>query len=364
MENGAQGFSFPSRLTLLRRRMEELGLVSMVVAAPANRRYLSGFTGDDGFLFVDERRLILFTDFRFREQARLEAPAWELRIVERRLLPEFAAWLKEEGGERIGLEAEHWTLAAYETLTRNVPAGRLVPIRGVVEQLRAVKDEEELAFIAAAAAINDRVWTRFLPLLRPGVSERDLAVELEYLLRREGAEGMAFPSIVASGPRGALPHATPGEKRLAAGEMVVVDFGAVWRGYASDMTRTVALGRVGEEERTVYGLVLAAQERALEAIRAGAVARAVDAVARNHIKEGGYGEAFGHGLGHAVGLEVHEEPRLSPTSEGEIRSGMVFTVEPGVYLPGRFGVRIEDLVVVTEDGYRNLTKSPKELLVL
>lgn len=364
MENAARVTPFSSRLALLRRRMEELGLASFIVLGPANRLYLSGFTGDNGLLFVDAKRQVLFTDFRYREQACLEAAAWELRIVERRLLPEFAAWLKEEGGERIGLEAEHWTLADYEVLTQSVPEKRLVPTKGLIERLRAVKDEEEIACIAAAAAVNDRVWGRFLPLLRPGVQERDLAVELEYLLRREGADGVAFPSIVASGPRGALPHAAPSEKRLAAGELVVVDFGAVYRGYASDMTRTVALGRVGEEEKAVYRIVLAAQERALAAVRAGVDARAVDAVAREYIKEAGYGEAFGHGLGHAVGLEVHEEPRLAATAEGELQAGMVFTVEPGIYLPGRFGVRIEDLVVVTEDGCRNLTGTPKELLVL
>lgn len=356
--------SFSWRLAECRRAMAELELEAFIITGPANRRYLSGFTGDNGLLFVDAARQILFTDFRYEEQARLEAPAWDLRVVGRQLIPEFAAWLKEEGGRRIGLEAEHWSLADYELLTADLPRERFVPTKGVIEGLRAVKSEEEIACIATAAAINDRVWEKFLPLLKPGVAERDLAVELEYLLRREGAEGLAFPCIVASGPRGAMPHAVPSEKRLASGELVVVDFGAVWKGYASDITRTVALGKVGEEEAVAYRVVLTAQEKALAAVRPGTTTRAVDAVARDYIRAAGYGEAFGHGLGHAVGLEVHEEPRLSPTSDQVIRAGMVFTVEPGIYLPGRFGVRIEDLVVVTGEGCRNLTRSPKELLVL
>ena len=273
-------------------------------------------------------------------------------------------WLAGAGYSRIGFESAHWSLADYQVLSGQVPAERLVPLTGMVERLRYVKEPAEVERIARAVAITDRAWARLIPAIKEGVLERDLAAELDYLLRREGADGTSFSTIVASGPRGALPHGVASDRRIVRRDMVVFDFGAQYQGYAADMTRTVAVGQPGEEERAVYRIVAEAQSRALAAVRPGLTGREIDAVARGYIGENGYGDFFGHGLGHAVGLEIHEEPRLSPSGEEQLLPGMTVTVEPGIYLPGRFGVRIEDLVVVTETGCRNLTQSRKDLVVV
>jgi len=313
---------------------------------------------------VSQDGQVLFTDFRYIEQARQEAGGFILHQLGRHLLPEFSAWLAREGGGRIGFEAAHWSLADYQELTRLVPPERLAPRTGVVEQLRAAKDQDEIECIARAAAIDDRAWARLVPSIGPGLTEQDLAAELEYLLRREGAEGSAFPTIVASGPRAALPHGVASAKRIEPGELVIFDFGARCQGYASDITRTVAVGQPGQRELDVYRIVAEAQRIALVSLRPGLTGREVDALARDHIQQAGYGEFFGHGLGHSVGIEVHEEPMLSPSGEQVLTAGMVVTVEPGIYLPGVTGVRIEDLVVLTETGHQNLTHSPKELTIV
>ncbi|MGE5551951.1 MAG: M24 family metallopeptidase [Bacteroidota bacterium] len=353
-----------NRLARLRELLRETELDSFVVAGAANRYYLSGFTGDNGFLLVDAAEQVLYTDFRYMEQARAEAPAFTLCQVGRRILPEFSACLAERGGDRIGFEPDHWSLADYQELIEVVSEKRLIAQKGMVEGLRAVKDPEEIERIGQAAAINDRAWARLMPLIKPGVAERDLAAELDYLLRREGADGNAFTTIVASGPRGALPHGTASARKIAPGDLVVFDFGAQYQGYASDMTRTVAVGNAGEKEREIYRIVAEAQALALAALRPGLTGIEVDAVARRHIKDAGYGQYFGHGLGHAVGIEIHEEPRLSPIGEQVLAAGMVVTVEPGIYLPGLGGVRIEDLVVLTATGCRNLTNSAKDMAIL
>jgi Xaa-Pro aminopeptidase len=234
---------------------------------------------------------------------------------------------------------------------------------GIVEELRRVKDEAELAAIAAAAELADDVWRRALEDGLTGRSERDVAAAAEARMRELGAEP-SFPAIVAAGPNGALPHAEPGEREIGHGELVVFDMGAKLEGYCSDGTRTFATGEPGEAAREVYELVLEAQEAALAAVRAGARGEDVDAVARDRIAAAGHGERFGHGLGHGVGLEVHEEPRVSQRSEDVLAAGEVVTIEPGVYLPGELGVRIEDLVVVAEDGHRNLSGLPKALQIV
>jgi Xaa-Pro aminopeptidase len=307
---------------------------------------------------------LLFTDFRYMEQASREAPLFQIQRHNNKLMPDMAAWLVENGGARIGYEPARLNLADYWKMIEVLPQERLVDGESLVERARFVKEPEEIDRIARAAAINDLVWAGFAKEIKAGVAERDLALELDYLLRREGADGTAFPTIVASGPRGALPHGMPSSKKLNPGELAVFDFGARLDGYASDMTRTVALGDPGEKARGIYRVVAEAQAMALAALRPGLAMAALDAVARNHIRDAGYGEYFGHGLGHSVGIEIHEEPRLSPGGEGTLAAGMVLTVEPGVYLPGFGGVRIEDLVVIVEDGVNTLTHSPKELLIL
>lgn len=352
------------RLALLRQAMVDEGLDCLAVTGQANRRYLSGFTGDQGVLIVTRTDVLLFTDFRYVEQAGAEAPGVSVRRCARQYLPDVAAWLSAEGGGRIGIEAAHWSLADYQELVSRLPAERLVPTRGMVEKLRMRKEPAEIDCIAGAAAIADRALARLIPQVKPGASEAELAALLDYLVRQEGGEGPAFTTIVASGPRGALPHGTASPKLLAVGELVVIDFGACFGGYASDITRTFALGGAGEEERRIYRIVAEAQARVLGMLRPGLACREADAAAREYIQAAGYGEYFGHGLGHSVGLEIHESPALSETAEEILAPGMVVTVEPGIYLPGRMGVRIEDLVVIEEAGCRILTGSPKELTAL
>jgi Xaa-Pro aminopeptidase len=326
-----------------------------------NVRYLTGFTGTNGACVVGPGMLVFFTDFRYTERAEREVgPEWERPEAERELVPQIAARMKG----RVGFEDSKLSvrqLARLEAATGEDVD--LVPAGDLVEELRAVKEPEELDRIASAAELADDVYRWALERGLAGRTERDIARDCEARIRELGAEP-SFPPIVAGGANGALPHAEPEDRQIASGELVVFDMGALLDGYCSDCTRTYATGEPGDDARRVYELVLAAQKAALGAIRPGAAGKRVDAVPREMIAQAGHGDHFGHGTGHGVGLEVHEGPRLAATSEEELRDGNVVTVEPGVYLPGRFGVRIEDLVVVTADGHRNLSGLPKELQVV
>jgi Xaa-Pro aminopeptidase len=339
----------------------ERELDQLFVSDLTNVRYLTGFTGTNGACLVGRDELIFFTDFRYTERAAQEVgPEWERPEGERELVPQIAARMSG----RVGFEDAKLTVRQLARLEAAIDeSADLVPAGDLVEQLRAVKEPQEIERIAAAAELADEVYRWALERGLVGRTERDVAGACEARLRELGAEP-AFPPIVATGENGALPHAEPGEREIARGELVVFDMGALLDGYCSDCTRTFATGEPGEEAREVYDLVLTAQLAGLGAIRAGASGREVDAVAREIIDEAGHGDQFGHGLGHGVGLEVHETPRLATTSEDELREGNVVTVEPGIYLPGRFGVRIEDLVVLTADGCRNLSGLPKELQIV
>ena len=352
------------RLELIRAKMQKEDLQLLVVASASNRRWLSGFTGSAGMVVVSPTQAWLLVDFRYITQAGHEADGCQLVQVDD-FYKQLGVICAEQGATRVGFESAHVTHAIWEKLQQAVASTTWVPVKNWVEEERGCKDESELASLAKAAAIADAAFTSLLPALKPGMAEKDIALELEFLMRKAGAESMAFPPIVAAGVRGAMPHATPGENKLAVGDFITMDFGAVWQGYCSDITRTVALGRVDEKQRSVYNLVLAAQQAALAAVAPGKKGCEVDAVARDMIAAAGYDEAFGHGLGHGVGLDVHEEfPRLSRIWEGILQPGMVCSVEPGIYLAGWGGVRIEDLVVVTANGCRILNQAPKELLVL
>jgi Xaa-Pro aminopeptidase len=339
----------------------ERELDQLFVSDLTNVRYLTGFTGTNGACLVGREELIFFTDFRYTERAAHEVgPEWERPEAERELVPQIAARMSG----RVGFEDAKLSVRQLARLEAAVGEDvDLIPAGDLVEQLRAVKEPEEIERIAAAAELSDEVYRWALERGLVGRTERDVARACEARLRELDAES-SFPPIVAAGENGALPHAEPGEREIAAGELVVFDMGALLDGYCSDCTRTFATGDPGEEAQEVYDLVLTAQLAALAAIRAGASSKEVDAVPREMIAEAGHGDHFGHGLGHGVGLEVHEGPRLATTSEDELRSGNVVTVEPGIYLPGRFGVRIEDLVVLTEDGYRNLSGLPKDLQIV
>jgi Xaa-Pro aminopeptidase len=328
----------------------------------ANLRYLTGFGGTSGLCVVGPQARLFVTDFRYRERAGREvADAFDRVEAERQLLPAVA----EQLGGRVGYDDANTSVRNLRKLEELAPDGtELVPAGGLVERLRRSKDVDELTAIAEAARLADEVYVWLVEGGLLGKTEREVALASERRMLDLGAEGASFPTIVAAGENGALPHAEAGEREIARDELVVIDMGAIVDGYCSDCTRTFATGELDTDAREVYELVLEAQGAGLEAVRAGTGGKKLDAVARDAIAAAGHGEEFGHGLGHGVGIEVHEAPRLGKTSEDELVEGDVVTVEPGVYVPGRFGVRIEDLVSVEADGCRNLSSRPKELQIV
>jgi len=341
----------------LEKLLGERELDRMLVTDLVNVRYLTGFTGTNGACVCGPGVRLFFTDFRYTERAAAEVDGWETITAAGDWLGAIAEHL--EG--RVGFEDDHMAVRTLEKLREKLADGtEAVPAGGSVEQLRRVKDAEELSAITEASRLADSVWEWTIERGLAGRSERDVARAAEARIRELGGDP-SFPAIVAAGPNGALPHAEPGEREIGRGELVVFDLGARLDGYCSDGTRTYATGDPGEEARAVYGTVLEAQLAALDAVEAGARGEDVDSVARRVIEAAGHGDRFGHGLGHGVGLEVHEAPRLSPRSDDVLAPGEVVTVEPGIYLPGRLGVRIEDFVVIEDGGYRNLSGLPKAL---
>jgi Xaa-Pro aminopeptidase len=325
--------------------------------AMADVSWLTGFTGSSGLAVVGAEVRAFLTDFRYTTRAAATVPG-SFRIVD--AAGEIVAELAGLLAGRVGIDPAKTSVASHAKLLETVADGvEIVAVEGLVADLRRVKDEAEIEAIAAAAALADEIYAFIADRGLAGRTERDVALKAEARMRELGAEDPSFPTIVAAGPNAALPHAVPGEREIGRGEYVVVDMGAIVDGYCSDCTRTLVDGDADPAQRQVYELVLAAQQAGLEAIRAGVGGRAADATAREVIASAGYGERFGHGLGHGVGIEVHEPPRLSKRSDDVLRAGDVVTVEPGVYVPDQFGIRIEDLVVVTADGHRNLSGYPK-----
>ena len=350
-----------SRADRLVALLEERSLDWLLVTNLVNVRYLTGFTGTNGACLVSPDERLFFTDFRYVERARAEVRDFERVEGGRDLLGDLAARLRG----RSGFDDAHLSVRAHRRLAEKAGEGvELVPAGGLVERLREQKDEGELRLMRAAAQIADVVYEEVRERGLVGRSEREVARSMVRRMEDLGAEGPSFPPIVAAGANGALPHAEPRDAEIPAGTLVVIDAGARVDGYCSDCTRTFATGQLDEGAVEVYELVLRAQREALAAARAGAERREVDGVARRIIEEAGHGERFGHGLGHGVGLEIHEDPRLTRVAEGALSEGNTVTIEPGVYLPGRFGVRIEDLVAITADGPEVLTAFPKELVTV
>lgn len=349
------------RTDRLIERLPDLGIDAILVTNLPNVRYLTGYTGSNGLALIGPEMRDFITDFRYVEQAASQVdPAFGRHRAQLDLLDSLPALLP--AGLKLGFEAAYVTVLEHRRLAKLLSDSvELVGVQGAVEGLRAVKDADEVQRIHAAAELADAAFERLLADGLVGRTEREVAIALEVGMRELGAARPSFESIVASGPHGALPHATPRDVAIARGQLVVIDWGAELDGYCSDCTRTVATGELGDQGRDAYALVLQAQLGALGAVRAGADGRAVDSVARDVIAAAGHGEHFGHGLGHGVGLEIHEAPRLSQRAEDRLQAGNIVTVEPGVYLPGKLGVRIEDLVVVTDAGCEILTSVPKEL---
>ena len=354
---------YQERIDAIRQQFDEWEVEGVLIDSEANRRWLSGFTGSAGQLLITANSAWLATDFRYWEQAVAQAPDFTL-FKHKRTNEDNAAFFATAGVARIGVEARHMTLAERAKLSK-IEGVTWTPLKQTAESLRQIKSQAEIDVIQAAAAITDEVMGQVNTLARPGLSERALAWELEKMMREAGAEGMAFDVIVASGPNTALPHHSPGDRRLQAGDPIILDMGARIAGYHSDLTRSFYLGKAPDERyETVYGLVLAAQTAVLDQIKPGLTSKEADALARDLIAAAEQADYFGHGLGHAVGLAIHEEPFLSPRAdEAPIAAGMVLTVEPGIYIPGWGGVRIEDLIVVTADGCQCLSHCPKTPMI-
>lgn len=336
-----------------------------LIITPAARRYLCGFASSDGYLILYGKKKYLFIDGRYFEEAARRLTDIEVRLLKNTRL-QLLELFEELKIEELSVETEI-TIEQLERLRALFPMLQIQPnqkLSDSIREMRAVKSDDELENIKKAQRVTERAFQNILNFIRIGVSEKQIAAELDYYMRRAGAERSAFDTIVVSGKRSSLPHGEPSYRAVGPGDFVTMDFGAVVNGYHSDMTRTVAVGEVSEAMQTVYDTVLAAQQKAMDVIAAGVDLAVADAAARSAIKKAGFGEYFTHGTGHGVGLEIHEGPALSPRSTGALCAGNVVTVEPGIYIPEKFGVRIEDMVYVTENGCENLTKSDKSLIIL
>jgi Xaa-Pro aminopeptidase/Xaa-Pro dipeptidase len=358
------------RVDKLRQVLADENLDAILISQSENRRYLSGFTGTRGVLFISSKRAVFATTFVYLEQARKQAPPFELVMFQREFAevwPDLVAEVNstQRGrARRVAFESAHLTVAEYGKLAAGAENVELVPTEGIVEGLRAIKGKGELDIIKRAVALADAAFTHIVEFIEPGMTEREVAWELEVYMRTHGAEKVAFDLIVGAGPNGAMPHHEVSERVIRMGEPIVIDLGARVEGYHSDLTRTICLGQPDERFAEIYALVLRAQLAAEAVVRGGIVAGEADNVARQVIAEAGYGEQYGHGLGHGVGLAVHEEPFIRQGAETVLKPGMVFTVEPGIYLPDWGGVRIEDMVLVQENGVEVLSRARKEPVII
>ena len=352
------------RLENLRGKLQDKGLDSLLVSTPENRRYLSGFTGSAGYLVISSDLAILATDFRYVEQAGNQCP--DFQVVK---TGSDWSWLmdlqREHRMKKLGFEGQHMTVATYRQLSeasQELPSADkpdLISTSGMVEELRTVKDTDELALLQKAIDVSDAAMQAISPTLKVGDTEKEVAWQLEKAMRDFGADSLSFDTIVAAGPNGAMPHHRPSDRPIALGEPVVIDMGAMVGGYCSDITRTFCVGEPDEMFRKVYDIVLGSQLAAIATVRAGMSGGEADELSRVVISEAGYGDNFGHSLGHGVGMAVHEYPRVGPKSGHHLEEGMVFTVEPGIYLSGWGGVRIEDVVILDNSGAQVLSKAPK-----
>jgi len=352
------------RIANLRAKMLQKNIEAVLVTKCNNYMYLSGFTGSSAVLVITANDEVLVTDFRYVEQAQKQAPSY--RIVESKgsMFGALNEIFENTKIERLAFEDSHMTVASFNENKKKLRINKWVPLGGIFEELRRIKDSDEIEIIRKAVKIADDAFKYILDLIKPGVAEVELGAELEYFMKKQGASGVSFESIIASGVRASMPHGVASEKRIEYGDVVTMDFGALYEGYCSDMTRTVFLGKPKEELKKIYGIVLEAQKMGLENVISGRTGREIDFVVRQYIARAGFGDNFGHGLGHGVGLEIHEEPILSMSGEIKMEDGMVVTVEPGIYVNGLGGVRIEDMVVVRGSNPEILTTSVKDITVL
>ncbi len=351
------------RLKRLRRSLAEKKLDGILISQPDNRYYLSGFDGSAGYLLITAQDTILATDFRYLEQVKVQAPDYRIFQISNAISDWFPRLIAELNLGRLGFEGGHITFALYrqlsDILNKTEPRLQFVPVDGLVESLRTIKEPAEIELITRAVEITDKAFEYIEDRAHPGMTEKEVAWEIEKFQREQGSQALPFDIIVASGPNSALPHAKPSQRKIAAGEPVVIDMGARVGGYSSDLSRTICLGTPDDTFKKVYNTVLEAQLTTMAAIKEGMSGGEADSLARTVIEQEGYGEAFGHSLGHGIGLAPHEQPRLGPNSSEILASGMVFSIEPGIYLAGWGGVRIEDLVVMTNGKIDPISKARK-----
>ena len=356
-------FRYPKRVEALRSLIQELELDGILVSDTHNRRYFSGFVGSAGYLFVTSEDAVLATDFRYTEQAKEQAGGFEISQIQGKLSDWFPKIIGDLGVDTLGFEADNLTVSTLkmfeDAISETANEIQLKPTTGDAAKLRAIKDQSEIELLQKAIDIGDAAFEETATKLTPGMTEKEAAWEFEKSIRERGAECLSFDTIVATGPNAARPHHQTGDTELKEGETIVFDCGATYQGYCSDLTRTVVLGEADQEVKRVYNIVLEAQETAIETVESGMTGGDADAIARKIIDDAGYEGKFGHSLGHGLGLEVHEEPNVGPRGTSTLQNGMPFTIEPGIYIPGWGGVRIEDVVVLENGQARVLSHAAK-----
>ncbi|PEY41348.1 aminopeptidase [Bacillus cereus] len=352
-----------ARIKKIQEQLDQYGIDGLLITKKENRQYATGFTGSAGVVLLSATEAVFITDFRYVDQAKTQVQEAEIIMHKGNMEQEIANQTTRLNIQKLGIEENNMTLKQYSSLKKYTNI-ELVQVSELVETIRAIKEESEIETIKVAARIADEAFQHITGFLKPGVSEFDVRDELEFFMRKQGASSSSFNIIVASGVRSSLPHGVATNKMIENGDMVTLDFGALYNGYCSDLTRTIAVGSYSKEFEKIYDIVLEALKRGTEAIRPGESAKTIDDVTRNYITDHGYGEYFGHSTGHGVGLELHEPLRLSQESKAILQEGMVVTVEPGIYIPNWGGCRIEDDIVVTKDGYEVITKADRDLIVI
>lgn len=351
-----------NRINRIRTLLDEKKLQGILLYKPENRRYASGFTGTNGYVLITKNKAQFITDFRYTQQAAIQCKGYE--VVEINSQKTISDVLNEANLNTLGIEEDFMTYGQYQDFLNKLEKTELIPLKGALVNLRSIKTSDEVEYIEKAASIADEAFKHILGFIKPGMTELEIGLELEYFMKKRGASKLSFESIVASGKRSSLPHGVASEKVVEIGDMITLDFGCVYNGYCSDMTRTFVLGKANDKQKEIYNIVLEAQKTALESVRPGITGEELDGIARKIITDKGYGEYFGHGLGHGVGLEIHELPNINARGKVPMEPGMIITIEPGIYIPDFGGVRIEDLVLVTENGYKVLSNSTKDLIEL
>ncbi|ASL66648.1 MULTISPECIES: M24 family metallopeptidase [Bacillus] len=351
------------RITNIQKQLHNYGIDGLLITKKENRQYATNFTGSAGVVLIAAHKAIFITDFRYVDQAKTEIKAAEIIMHKGNLEEEVANQVSKLKIQKLGIEDNNMTLQQFKKLQKYIHT-EMVPVCEIIEDIRLIKDTSEIETMKIAATIADEAFHHIVTFLKPGISETDVRDELEFFMRKKGATSSSFQIIVASGVRSSLPHGVASNKIIERGDIVTLDFGALYDGYCSDITRTVAIGEPSEEFQKIYNVVREALKRGTEAIKPGETAKSIDDITRNYITEHGYGQYFGHSTGHGLGLEIHEPLRLSQESKATLQEGMVVTVEPGIYIPNWGGCRIEDDIVITKDGYDVITKSNRELIII